>query len=347
LKGNGAEQPAAGGLIAYPLLIECDSRGRVLWMSERTHLALSEAHNAHLLETVEPENVRGRLLVSHFKFWRVLDMGDRTLISAQSPEPAASVALREVSEMLRLETRMLRHYFRLQTAEQAIAGHARKKRSGVNQAVRLIEMERQRIARELHTGVGQMLAAIRLQLEIVAVHFPNPPDPVRLALDHIGELADGALQQVRSVSQRLHPPEWQRLSLPAALQQLWELSGIPQKFAGSIRLEVAPGEPDLQVKVLLYRAAQEALSNLLRHSQATRVDVLLEMKADQLVLTIADNGVGFDAAAAESGPPNLASGTGLRSIRELAEDLGGSFGIESGVLGTKLVVSVPGYLTRQ
>jgi signal transduction histidine kinase len=332
-----------GGLIAYPLLIECDSHGRVLWMSDRTHLALSDADNLHFLEGFDLESVSvpGHLPVSNFKFWRLLDMGDRMLLGAQSPEPAASAALREVSEMLGLGSRMLRHYFRLQKAERTISDDARRKRGTGTRAMRLVEMERLRIARELHTGVGQMLAAIRMQSEVVAAHFPNPPDTVALALNHIGELADGAMQQVRSVSQRLHPPEWQRLSLQAALQQLWVVSGIPQKFAGSIRLEAIPGEPDLQVKILLYRAAQEALSNLLRHSQAKRADAVLESRADRLVLTIMDDGVGFDAASLGSEPPNLASGLGLRSIRELAETLGGNFQIESGPLGTKLEVSVP------
>ena len=343
MKGNEVEEPGSGGFMAYPLLIECDSLGRVLWMSERTHLALSHPQNLHLLQGSELEGVSfpGPLPVSHFQFWRVLDMGDRMLISAQPPEPAASIALREASEVLRLETRMLRHYFRLQTAERTIADQARKRRGAGRRTVRLIEMERQRIARDLHTGVGQMLAAIRMQLELVSRHFPTPPDQVRLALDRIGELADSALQQVRAVSKKFHPPEWQRLSLADALQQLWVVSGIPQKFAGSIRVEAPASEPDLEVKILLYRAAQEAVSNLLRHSHATRADAVLETSGDRMVLTIMDNGVGFDIATFESDPPNLSSGLGLRSIRELAEGLGANFAVESGPLGTKLVVAVP------
>jgi len=202
-------------------------------------------------------------------------------------------------------------------------------------------MERQRLARELHTGVGQMLAAIRLQMDIVSAYFPNAPDAARLALSHIGDLADDALQQVRSVSQRLNPPEWQRLSLSAALQQLWVVSGIPERFGGSIQVEAAPSDPDPALKALIYRTAQEALSNLIRHSRASRVDAVLEQHGDRLILTIVDDGVGFDAAAFESKPASLASGMGLRSIRELAGGLGGKFAIESGPVGTKLVVSVP------
>jgi two-component system NarL family sensor kinase len=208
----------------------------------------------------------------------------------------------------------------------------------------LMELERQRIARDLHTGVAQMLAAIQLQLEIVSKQNPELPDRVHVALQQIGGLAADALQDVRSVSRRLHPPEWQRLTLPAALQQLWAISGIPQKFEGSLHVEDVPGEPDPQVKILLYRAAQEALSNLIRHSQASRVDAVLAPDGNRLVLSIEDNGVGFDVATLESAPVSVASGIGLRSIRELAVDLGGELTIQSGLGGTKFIVSVPCYL---
>lgn len=338
-----AVNPTVGGGIAYPLLIECDSRGRVLWMSESTHLALCDPNNLQLIELPGEEGGSRQLPVSRFQFWRLLNLGDRMLVSAQPSEPGASAALREVSEMLRLEARMLQHFNRLQTVERKIAGYVRTKGTVRSKPLQLLEMDRTRTARDLHTGVGQVLAAIRLQLEIVAHYWPYPPDPVREALDHIGQLADHALQHVRSVSQRLHPPEWQRLSLPAALEQLWEVSGISRKFEGSLRMENVPAEPGLEIKVLFYRAAQEGLSNLIRHSQASRLDAVLQRGGGRLVLSLEDNGVGFDAAAFEAAPPSLSSGIGLRSIAELAAGLGGELTIESSAAGTKLVVSVPCY----
>jgi two-component system NarL family sensor kinase len=295
------------------------------------------------LTAQEDEGVSSKLSVSDLHFSRLLDLGDRVIISAERTEPGASAALREVSEMLGLEARMLRNFTRLQTAERKIAGYARTKGGGRSTSLRLLEMDRRRTARELHTGVGQVLAAIRLQLEIVAHYWPNPPDPVREALAHIGELADHALQHVRSVSQRLHPPEWQRLSLPAALEQLWKVSGISQKFEGSLRIEDVPAEPGLEIKVLLYRAAQEGLSNLIRHSQASRLDAVLQRRGDRLVLSLEDDGVGFDTATLETDPPSLTSGIGLRSIAELSAGLGGELTIQSTPAGTKLVVSVPYY----
>jgi two-component system NarL family sensor kinase len=240
-----------------------------------------------------------------------------------------------------IQSNFLRHYFRLQHVERNLSTRARQRRHGGGHSIVLIERERQRLGRELHTGVGQMLAAIRLQLEIIGAQAPEPPGPVKQALGRISTLANEALQQVRSVSRRLHPPEWQRLTLEAALQQLWEISGIPQRFQTSLRITPLPHEPTLEVKVLMYRAAQEALSNLTRHSRASRIDLTLEPGAEHLVLTIQDNGVGFDARRQFSAPASVASGIGLRSIREQAASVGGKLVVESSPGGTRLEVSAP------
>jgi two-component system NarL family sensor kinase len=201
-------------------------------------------------------------------------------------------------------------------------------------------MERQRLGRELHTSVAQMLAAIRLQLEVIAIELPSPPGNVAHALGSISALAADSLDQVRGISRRLHPPEWQRLTLESAIRQLWEISGVPQRFEASLRIQALPREPDPEVKVLLYRALQEALNNLVRHSLATSIDVTLEVCAGQLVLSVHDDGVGFDVERLFAAPANVAAGIGLRSIREAAEALGGKLDVESGVQGTKLIVSV-------
>jgi two-component system NarL family sensor kinase len=295
------------------LLLEYDSRGHLLWMSERSRLAPGGAENP--LETMEA--------------------GTRFRVDARMPA-AMSAGL------LLLESSLLRHYLRLQLAERGLSTFARNRRRGTGPgAARQVELERQRLGRELHTGVGQMLAAIRLQLEVVAALLPDPPALVQHALTRISTLANGALEQVRSVSARLHPPEWQRLTLADALQQLWDISGIPQRFEASLRIQPLPHEPDLEAKVLLYRAAQEALSNVARHARATRVDAALEARGDCAILTIRDDGVGFDVAGLLRGPASVASGIGLRSIREQAAALGGKLEIHSGPTGTTLVVSVP------
>ena len=249
------------------------------------------------------------------------------------------------SGLANLEGALLRAYFRWRQAVsglvRGVAERNQAKRRAGTVAQRQLELERQRLGRDLHTGVGQTLAAMRLQLDVVSRHCPEPPEAARAALDRLSVLAREAAEQVRGLSQWLYPPEWQRLTMEDAARQLWELSGIPQSLQASMRIEALPQQPGLPVKVLVYRAMQEALSNVARHSRATQVEAVLESRDGLLRFMIEDNGVGFDVAAIESAPASLASGIGLRSIREQAASLGARLEIESGPKGTKLALSAP------
>ncbi len=262
----------------------------------------------------------------------------RTAKQAQLEERVGN----QLAALVAIQASLLRHYFRLQTLERLISARAHPSgRSGPAAAIRMVEMERRRVSLELHTGVGQLLAAIRLQIEVAQAQLDNPPQAASQALQRIDMLASDALEQVRSVSRRLHPPEWQRLTLQQALGQLWALSGVPEKYAARLRIELEGYEPELEQKVLIYRAAQEALSNLVRHSHATEIEMALEVRGNEIVLTISDNGVGFDVSRLRSEPASVSSGIGLRAIREQASSAGGKFLVESGPVGTKLKVSVP------
>jgi two-component system sensor histidine kinase UhpB len=262
-----------------------------------------------------------------FRVWPALIMQDTLLFAAQA-EGA------ERAEESGFGDELLGRYFRLENAERKLAELRRNRAVKGAPALRQIERERQRLGRDLHTGVGQLLAAIRLQLEVIATQIPNPAEPVQKALEHIGWLSQEALQQVRGISQRLYPPEWQRLTIEDALRQLWEATGIPQRFDAKIRMEPLGREPAQEIKVLLYRAAQEALSNIARHSNASRVEMTLETFSDRIVLTMNDNGRGFERAGNESG-------LGLRSTRDAAAEVGATFDVESAPGSTTLRVSAP------
>lgn len=327
------------GRSACPLLLECDFLGRVLWMSNRARLVLRNPQ--HLSDAIIRRRPHPRatheIEISPLRFWRVWESRDSVLIGAQSVEARP----KETEDLLRLQRRLTFHFLQLLGLERRLFDGAQRRRGrGGRKAVRQIEMERKRLGRELHTGVGQMLAAIRLQLEIIATELPSPPANVAQALRSISTLAADAMGQIGGISRRLHPPEWQRLTLELAIRQLWEISGVPQRFDASFQIDPLPWEPHQEVKVLIYRGLQEALSNLVRHSRATHVVVALEVRGGQLVLSVGDNGVGFDVDRLFSAPASMASGIGLRSIRETAEELGGRLEVESGPDGTRIVVSV-------
>lgn len=309
--------------------MECDRSGRVLWMSSRTRDLLGEPR--YLLEIM-------RVLVSPAtRFWRVWETREKVLMAVQLAEREPDIT----GGLAAVQGSLIRHFFRLVNAERRLFVQARpKRRGGGRKAVRQMELERRRLGRELHTGAGQSLAAIRIQLELIADELSEPPPRVKQALERIEALASNTLEEVRSISRTLHPPEWQRLTLEDALRQLWELSGVAERFDSTLQVDHLPSEPDLEVKVLFYRTAQEGLSNLIRHARATQVHVSLQSVDGRLTFSMRDNGVGFDADRLLRGPVEVGAGIGLRSIREQAEALDGTMSIESGPTGTKLVVSV-------
>ena len=319
------------------MLLECDRRGQVIWVSERIRSTVGTPQTLFEIFTL-----RGPSPPYRFSISPVWEARDTLLIALEIEEMAARPAPQAYGILRNLEARILEAYFRLQHFERRLfTSRMRRRRGGGRMALRQIEVERRRLAGELHTGVGQMLAAIRLQLELVANQLPEPPAQVRQALENIAALAEDALSQVRSVSRRLHPPEWQRLTIEAALRQLWTVTGIPLSFQAELDLPDLGREPEPEVKALIYRTAQEGLSNIIGHSKAATVRLSMRRHGDLVRLVLEDNGVGFDPAELKRAPSSLSAGIGLRSLTEQAQALGAKIDIESGTNGTKLILSTP------
>jgi signal transduction histidine kinase len=214
LSNIGQSGPTHGSVaVAPPLLMECDRQGQVLWLSAAARLVFGDA--ANLVNAIRPD--------SALRISLILETKDSLLIGVQLSDLAANVERKEVTGLVDLRDNMVRHYVRLQAAERGLSTRARELRpGGGRRAILQIDLERQRLGRELHTGLGQMLVAIRTQLEIVVAQVPAPPQPAAVGLERISTLLSEALEQVRTVSRKLHPPEWLRLTLEEALRQLWK-----------------------------------------------------------------------------------------------------------------------------
>jgi signal transduction histidine kinase len=317
------------------MLLECDRQGQVIWLSGQARSA--PGVHGNLAQVLEALTTKSGIKLHLFQ---ILSLPESLLLSAETEDGGAAVERQHAAGLRRLERRLLDHYFRLQTIERSLSVRAaRTKRGGGRVAMRQIELERQRIGHELHTGVGQMLAAIRLQLEFVAGQLGEPAGAVRQALDNLAALASGASGQVRSISRRLHPPEWQRLTIEAALQQLWEMSGIPLRYEVRLHLQTLDREPEPEVKALLYRTAQEGLSNIMEHSKANSVAMSLAQSGDLVRLVLEDDGVGFDSDALARAPFSVSSGIGLRASYAQAAALGAKMEVTSGPNGTTLVLT--------
>jgi two-component system, NarL family, sensor kinase len=217
------------------------------------------------------------------------------------------------------------------------------------QVVESQEQERARLSRELHDGISQMLVSVKLLLESALARFErstarDPAAETSLATG-LARLSD-TLREVRRISHALRPSMLDDLGLAAALEQLTrELSaesGIEIDFTQSVSpprpLKArAAALPDA-VNTALFRIAQEALTNIVRHAQAARAALALDVAGSGITLTVADNGRGFDVAHAQSDP---LAGLGLRNMRERLESLGGQLTLSSQPGHTVLTAWVP------
>jgi PAS domain S-box-containing protein len=196
--------------------------------------------------------------------------------------------------------------------------------------------ERQRLARELHDSVSQALFGITLGVRTARTMMDRDPARAAEPLDYALSLAEAALAEMRALIFELRPESLANEGLVVALEKLGAAARARHHIDVHMQL---PDEPpiSLEAKQALYRIAQEALQNVVRHAHATEVTVHLStQESDELVLDIRDNGVGFDPAG--SFPGHL----GLNSMRERVMRLGGVFSLESTPeQGTHLVASIP------
>ena len=196
------------------------------------------------------------------------------------------------------------------------------------------EVERRRIARELHDDVGQALSAIKLELASVG---RQPDGSVNgQALDEARAITDHAIQAVRDVSQLLHPSTLDDLGLPDTVD--WYLKGFARRseVRSTLNLEGLSDPLPQDVSVCAYRVIQEATTNIARHSGATSCRVTLAQRPGWLEVVIEDDGMGFDPAAPGG------RGLGLVSVRERVAGLGGHTKLDSRPgRGTRLAIELP------
>ncbi len=200
------------------------------------------------------------------------------------------------------------------------------------------EEERSRVARELHDGISQILVGVRYVLEL-AIRRQSKGDP--RALDSITKARDdlnGAISEVRRISHDLRPGVLDDLGLAPALRTLTEdfsnRTGIEVQFD----TVVFSNRLDKESKTALYRVAQEALTNIERHSRASRISLHVYGNRRGANLRIEDNGIGMSYPQVER---TSTGGLGLRNMQERIENLDGELRITSSASGTVIDVKLP------
>jgi len=201
------------------------------------------------------------------------------------------------------------------------------------------EAERRRLARELHDSVGQNLSALGLNLDAALASLGTDASPeMRERLDDSMGLVESTVQTIEHVMADLRPPLLEEYGLGAALQRhaddFARRTGIAVSFDDSARESVRSLR--IEVAVALFRIAQEALNNVAKHAAANQVRMALSLQGLDAVLSVSDDGNGFDPAAAAR-----RQRWGMRTIRERAEAAGGRVDVvTSPGKGTSVVASV-------
>jgi PAS domain S-box-containing protein len=211
-------------------------------------------------------------------------------------------------------------------AEEQLAAGRRRLREVFRRLRDAHEEERARLARELHDQVGQALTAIKLNLE--AIGRSGVSGSTQTALAEGIQLVDGALQQVRTLSFDLRPAALDDLGLAAALRSFARRHAGPSGLRLGLHLDPPVGGIPKDVETACFRIAQEAITNVLRHARARRLDVRLRRMDGMLELVVADDGVGI-ASAREAVMSGAGAGLGFLSMQERAGAVGGGVEFES------------------
>lgn len=201
------------------------------------------------------------------------------------------------------------------------------------------EEERKRVSHDLHDGINQLLVTIRHRLEM-AIDYVGQPDKSKPLMEKSLSILDTSISDVRRLSKALHPSALDNMGLAAAIRELG------REFEESTRIETiisttpVGNKLDESSKIALYRVVQEALTNIARHADATKVT--LELKVDErqklIGLKITDNGIGLE----NPDDPKSCQGLGIRNMHERMESHDGSLVIRNGIDGgLELFAAIP------
>ena len=209
----------------------------------------------------------------------------------------------------------------------------------------LQDQERRRIAREIHDSLGQYLAAVKINLQVME---QSVSEQNREALTECVELLDRCIGETRTLSHLLHPPLLDEAGFSSAAN--WFVTGFSQRSGIPVTLELPA---DLQrlsstTEIALFRVLQESLTNVHRHAQSSSAEIRLEMDAEWVTLRIRDHGRGIEPELlGKMRRDGTHTGVGLAGMRERIRELGGRLEIHSDPSGTTIQAFVPAAISDE
>lgn len=302
-------------------------------LREQLYMEPTDIKGSRLMDVMPPEVAD----ISMEMMARVLDTGEPGIIEYNLPLPSgvqsfeARLVQCGVDEVLTI----VRDVTERRRVDSELRAAAEIKRAFTSRVVSAQEAERQALSRELHDGIGQMLLVHRMSAEWLAKQAV--PGPVRDAAEELSSSLDRTLEAVRNLAMDLRPPAIDDLGIGSALETLVDNNAKRSGLRCECEIEPTVAFVPTDISVAIYRIAQEALGNAIRHAQGQNIIVSLSHSGTDIELRVLDDGIGFDPAQA-----NDPSCLGLVGMRERAELVGGRVSIESRAnQGTCVKVSVP------
>ena len=207
--------------------------------------------------------------------------------------------------------------------------------------LQLQDEERRRVARELHDGTGQLLAALKMNTRVVGNEKTALSPRALRCIEENLDLIDQAISEIRTVSYLLHPPLLDEMGLRSALSEY--VQGFGERSKISVRLEL-PNDLERfprEVELSLFRIVQECLTNIHRHSGSHTARVCLSRIPGKIQVEVSDQGCGIKPEIQESFFAGRSIGVGLGGMRERVRQIGGALQIQSNRNGTSVLVLLP------
>jgi PAS domain S-box-containing protein len=225
-----------------------------------------------------------------------------------SPSPLVVAMVQDITDKRAAEEKLQRSEVNL----QLLASHL----------IQAQEEERQRIARELHDDIAQRLSLLVVGLEELSDSMAAAQNDQSVLASELHRKGDEVAMDIQNLSHNLHSSKLQYLGLHFALRQLCERNSLYHHIQIALRCADLPANLPSDLELCIYRVAQEAVSNAVKHSHATEMFVDLTCSDDTILLKITDSGVGFDLSASHPG-------IGLTTMRERLRTFGGELFVES------------------
>ncbi len=225
-------------------------------------------------------------------------------------------------------------------AEKQVLLYQEQLRALTSEVIRVEENERRKLATELHDSIGQILAFLKIELG----SFQSELKDTELfnTIRNLRQQVEKAVQQTRTLTFEMSPPELYTLGLNFALEELAHRFEVERNLTCNVDICDNSYSLDDQTKIILYRSVRELLVNTAKHANATNVKIAVDRTDDNIEIIIEDDGQGFDISCLDKTQKTKFNGFGLFSIDERLKQMGGNLIIQSEKSkGTKVIISAP------